>query len=1142
MESTILGHYRLDEHIGEGGMGRVFRAFDTRLNRPVAIKVMRAADTTSAHLPAGAFMREARAASALNHPNIVIVHEIGEAPSGDLFIVQELVEGHTLRAMLALRRDPTPLETAVDLGLQIARALVAAHAAGIVHRDVKPENVMIRADGFVKVLDFGLARRTDEVQHDETTKTQLHTLPGTFTGTPAYMAPEAVSGHSSGTGADVFALGVVLYEITAGRRPFEGQSQAGVMASILSDQPVPIGRFNPAIPRWFDELVQQMLHKDPALRPSARDVERQLTAARTTINLPVAPVTRRATVGRDEERAQLQRAYARVSHGRGLIAAVTGEPGIGKTSLIEDFLRDLVARGERPTIARGRCSESLAGAEAYLPILEMVDGLLHRSDGPALTGMIRTVAPTWYVQVATPSVDAIAPGEGRQAPAVSQERMKRELGALLQEISRLQPVVLFIDDLHWADVSTIDMVNYLAGRFGEMRVLLIATYRPSDMALSKHPFLAVRGDLQSRGVFEELALGFLDVPDIERYLGLQFAGHRFPREFAVAIHAKTEGSPLFMADLVRYLRDTGGIVQEDGAWVVARGVPEMPKELPESVLGMIARKIDRLDEQDRRLLQGASVQGVEFDSAILADALSLEAVEVEDRLERLEQVHALVTRGDELEFPDGTLTLKFRFVHVLYRNVLHGSLQPTRRIALSKAVASALLTRYATDTHAVAARLAFLYEAARDFAAAAQFFFAAAQRAVALSGYREALSLAERGLDGLDSVREGEERLRLELGLQMIRGLALRSVKGWAAAELESTFTRARALCQQLGDPPELFPVLWNLAFFNMIRGDLPLVREQTTTLMRQAEHSGQEAYLMAVHHIAGVSAEFAGDFADSHRDLERARALHRPDQHDHYTATFGIDPGMVARAMSSRPLWALGYPDRALERSEETMALCRMQRQPVTLVFALIVAQGIHLYRGEAGRAIELGDEIIALCEEYEFPQEAEWARGFQASAMAIEGRAAEGAARLQASLAALHALRSGLTRTMFLSLHADALLRDGRADEGLAVVEDGFAHAARTGERGFVAELHRVRGELLGMQGNEAAAEDALRLALDEARQQQARALELRAAMSLARVLQASGRTPGARAALEPVLAWFTEGRSTRDLAAAQALLAEM
>jgi predicted ATPase len=1152
MEPTTLGHYRLDERIGEGGMGEVFRAFDTRLNRPVAVKVMRARRRGDRAVKG--FLREARAASALNHPNIVIIHEIGETPAGDHFIVQELIQGRTLRSTLKASAGPATLDTLVEVGSQIARALGAAHAGGVVHRDIKPENIMIRADGFVKVLDFGLAFHTgDEDTVDLTTRThaEADTLPATFTGTPSYMAPESVNGEMAGAAGDIFALGVVLYEMAAGRRPFGGLTSASVVASIVSDEPVPLGRVNRGIPPAFDELVMVMLRKEPALRPSAKEVERALAAIRESDpGEAVAPAAvRRTTVGRESQRAQLMRAYARVKQGRSLIVALTGEPGIGKTSLVEDFLPELIARGERPTIARGRCSETLAGSEAYLPILDVLDALLHRHDGPSLATVIKAVAPTWYLQVATPSigesttVESALSGEARQAqPAASQERMKRELGALLQEISRIQPVVLFIDDLHWADISTVDILNYLAGRFSDMRVLVVTSYRPADMALANHPFVAIRSDLQSRGLFEEIGLGFLETADVEHYLALEFPGHGFPRDFAGSIHAKTEGSPLFMVDLLRYLRDTGGIVQEKGTWIVARGVPDVPKDLPESVRGMIARKIEQVDEQDRRLLLAASVQGSEFDSAIVGEAAKMEPGEVEDRLEKLERVHVFVSRGDEQEFPDGTLTLKYRFVHVLYQNVLFASLQPTRRVTLGKAIVAALMAHYGKDAPSIAPRLAVLFETARDFAASAQFFFIAAQRAVALFGFREALSLAERGLDGLETLPEGPERLQLELGLQMIRGLALRSVKGWAAPELESTFTRARALCQQLGDPPELFPVLWNLAFFNMIRGDLALVREQTATLMRQAEQAGRPAFLMAVHHVAGVASEFIGDFAESSRLLERAREFHMPPQHDAYNAMFGIDPGMVARAMSSRPLWALGYPDRAMARSAETIALCRSQRQPVTFVFALIVAQGVHLYRGETAQAIMLGDEIVALCREYEFPQEAEWARGFQASAMALEGRTAEGVAQLRASLAALHALRSGLTRTMFLSLLADALLRDGRAAEGLEVIDEGFAHAERTIERGFLAELHRVRGELLLLQGDEAAAEASLRQALDVSRQQQARAFELRAATSLARLLLASGREPGARAALEPVYRWFTEGRTTADFVAARTLLSEI
>jgi predicted ATPase len=253
----------------------------------------------------------------------------------------------------------------------------------------------------------------------------------------------------------------------------------------------------------------------------------------------------------------------------------------------------------------------------------------------------------------------------------------------------------------------------------------------------------------------------------------------------------------------------------------------------------------------------------------------------------------------------------------------------------------------------------------------------------------------------------------------------------------------------------------------------------------------------------------------------------------------YGLDPGMIARAMSSRPLWVLGYPDRALARAQETLALARSQRQPMTLAFALLVTQGQHLNRGEIAEALSLGDETVALCRDYELIQEREWSRSFQGAALAAAGRLQEGIDQLKDSLAVQQAIGSGLVRSAFLGVLGDLLRFAGHIDEGLAAVDEGLAHAERTLEGGYIAELHRARGELLRSAGNGASAEGEFRKAIAYAHDQQAKSFELRAAIALANLLASGDRRPDAQAVLRPVYDWFSEGHGTADLTAARAVL---
>ena len=702
----MLGPYEILAPIGAGGMGQVFKARDTRLERIVAVKRLNGKHDHR-------FRQEARAIAALNHPNICQIYDIGSD-----FLIMEYIEGKPLTG-------PRPVEDALRLTLQIADALETAHARGILHRDLKPSNILVTSSGQAKLIDFGLAKQMNDPSTDTT-----QTIEGTIIGTIAYMAPEQAQGQPMDERSDVFSLGSVIYETLSGQRPFRGGSTAGVISAILRDDPAPL-----ALPTPVQNLLARCLAKSPNDRFNSVSELKAAIEALLSISIerhhtpavfPSFQLTPSSThVGRDAQLTQMMLAYGRVKEGRGAMVAVTGEAGIGKTSVLEDFLTELTSRGERAAIGRGRCSQRLAGDEPYLPILEALESLLRPHTGQSLAPLMKTVAPTWYNLVSIESSSASQERESLPA-AASQERMKREFGALCKEISRRQPLVLFIDDMHWADVSTVDILNYLAGRFEQTRVLVLGSYRPSDMALSQHPFLGIRNDLQGRGLLEEINLGFLSAKDVQRYLALEYPGNAFPSDFALTIHAKTEGSPLFMADLVRYLKDTGGIVEENKRWMLARSLPDTPRDLPASVRGMIQRKIEQVEEHDRILLRAASVQGAEFDSAVLAEAVQIDPAEVEERLDVLERVHVFVRKGEESEFCDRTVTVNYRFVHVLYQNALYESLLPTRRADLSGRVARALVKHYDDEVDTIAARVAVLFEAARDFSSASQYYHMAA--------------------------------------------------------------------------------------------------------------------------------------------------------------------------------------------------------------------------------------------------------------------------------------------------------------------------------------------------------------------------------------------------------------------------------
>jgi predicted ATPase len=1135
--------YEVEGPLGRGGMGVVYAARQLSLDRKVALKFLPA---ECARDPAWLerFRREALTASALNHPHICTIYDSGEC-AGRPYLSMELVEGRTLADLVNER--PSMDELAGLIG-QAARALAAAHAAGVVHRDIKPQNLMARADGIVKVLDFGLARR---LPSEAGADTLADTDPGTRVGTLLYMSPEQARGEPVGTASDIFSLGVVSYELATGRHPFGGHTEVGIAQAIVEQCPLPIPRLNPEVSAALDSLIQRMLAKDSRLRPTAIEVDAAMAelsgSAGGRAGVPPDGAERPVTVGRAAERAALRAGFESAAAGRGLLLCVTGEPGLGKTTLVEDFLDELAAGSWPYSLARGRCSERLAGTEAYLPFLEALDSLIQGAAGAAAARVMKVVAPTWYVQLAP--LAAEDPALARvleEAKGASQERRKRELGVFLHEVSRRRPLVVFLDDVHWADPSSVDLLAYLGSKCAGLPLLLVLTYRPSDLLRSQHPFGPVKLELQGRGVCREIPLPFLSRDDFDRYLALAFAGHEFPQELAAVLHARTEGNPLFMVDLLRYLRDRGVIVQDHGRWALVRAVPDLQRELPESVRGMIQRKVDQLSTSDRHLLMAASVQGPEFDATVVAEVLGREAAEVEERLDVLERVHFMVALIREQTFPDRTLTSRYGFVHVLYQNALYAALPPTRRAAWSAATARTLLGHHGEKSAGLAAKLAMLFEAARDPQRAVDHYLVAAENAGRIFAHHEAVALARRGLALLETLPEAPERARRELALQMTLGMQLQVAQGYAAPDAERAYARARVLREQMEEAAPLYPVLWGLWMYYVVRARRDESRELTEQLFALAQRTQDPAHHLQARLAGTVTSLSLGDPAVAREHMEQGVALYDPREHSAHAYLYGQDPGVACRSIGAVSLWLLGYPDQAAQRSCEGIALTAGSGHPNTLALAHFYAAIIGQYRRQGPAVQQSAEAALAIATEHAFSFWRACGLMMRGWALAEQGARGSGIAQLREGLDGYLVTGGGIYRAYFLALLAEALGREGQIEEGLGVLAEALALVHDTGEAFHGAELHRLQGEfLLRRAPAEVAlheAEACFHRAVAIARQQQARSLELRAAMSLTRLYQKQHRQAEARPMLAGCYDWFTEGLDTPDLQEARTLLEQV
>src|SRR5262249_33872453 len=667
--------------------------------------------------------------------------------------------------------------------------------------------------------------------------------------------------------------------------------------------------------------------------------------------------------------------------------------------------------------------------------------------------------------------------------------------------------------------------------------------RGADLERPRHPFLPLVRDLVGRGRGREIVLDVLSRGDVAGYVARGWPGPRLPAEFLAIVDEKTEGNPLFVVDLVRDLKDRDVIRRVDGEWVLTRPLSEVARDVPASIRSLIHRKIDLLDADDRRLLATASVQGLRFDTAVIARALETDAGSLEEALDRLGRLYGFVRLVGEQPMPDGTLSSQYRFGHVLYQNELYESLRPVRRATISGALARTLVGFHGRDPAAIASDLALLHETSREHMEAARYFLIAVHKALRVFAYREAIALASRGLEQLDLAPESRERGALEVGLQLVAALALQFTKGYAAAEVEKAMTRARALGGELNDPTRLFRALELLWTRYFAKGEITRASDLGAELLSLASKSGDHPMLIVAHQAIGFTAMQSGALANGLTHLDQALALDHLERTDvKGGAPTRVHWGIRALASSSLCLGLLGHGHQARTRLDRAVARSEALRHPFSEAYLRSIAGWSCHQRRDAAGVARHAEAARAVSAEHGLGQWVPVAQILLGWAGARDGQTEGGLAQLRKGIDAYQATGAAVNLPHFLGMLAEAYLLHGDWEAALTAAEEGLRVADTHGDLYWTPELHRLTGlTRLSVADREGAARS-FQTAADLARAHESRLLVLRASVALCRLLAAEGKRPEAHAALSAEYASFTEDLDALDLVEARALLEQL
>jgi DNA-binding winged helix-turn-helix (wHTH) protein/tetratricopeptide (TPR) repeat protein len=849
-------------------------------------------------------------------------------------------------------------------------------------------------------------------------------------------------------------------------------------------------------------------------------------------------------VGRSESIAELARCFALAAAGRRQLVFVTGEPGIGKSALVEGFLLGLEAKTATAAIVgRGQCIEAYGVGDHYRPVREAVEHALQR-DGNRIVDAFRRHAPSWLLSMPELSSAAELEELRRSVVAATSDSVQRELERAIEAASAERTIVLVLEDLHWSDPATVALLWSLAARREPARLLIIGTYRSVDAIAQQHPIIRVKHELATRRQCVELVLEGLPTDTVASFLDLRFPGHRFPSGLAMRLGELSAGNPLFLLNALADFEHRGWLREKDGAWCCTADLDSIAAAVPDSTRELIGFRLDQLPATTRLLLEAASIVGTGFAAQAVAAAEERSCTDVEAELEPLARAEHFVESGDEIVWPDGTRGCEYRFRHALYRQILSRRVTPARRQLLHRRIACALESAYGERNHEIAGPLSLHFEQAGDAIRAADYIDILAKQAYARSAAHEAESMYRHAVTLLKSSPSSSQRQERLLKSITALAVAMATVHGLDSKETVEVWEEAREIGRSVAKAPEyvasLSAIIVAKSYMGQLREALGIAQE----LLLLGASDASPITAMTAHMSMGQSLMYLGEIEPALAHLERAVASIDHDSPDAVRLdASGFDLAVPVTFSLGWCLILAGDFVRGRELTESAIRMARAKQQPFYLVYLLTIASMLAVVRRDAVDARRFAAEALTHGEENGLPYGREMSRAALGWAEVCETLDPKALEPMREAVGILRGT-GVLPVSRACGIFADACLAIGRLDDAGEAIAAAFE--TRGEARFYDAEFLRQRAAILlaraaetGTHSLREQAGQVLEQAVALAHSQGSLLFELRATIDLCRVWLADGKRDEARARLEAVVARVRSGSDETDMRDARALL---